>query len=343
MSALSNKSESCRSVPAKISATFVDLSIKTHRDHTPLDLTYDQWVSELSDMQAAGIGTAIVSRTLVYGRTYHYSKHFETWNEKDTFTPLMQAATDVGMPLFFSGQLNNLFWSLDDANFDRLLVRDLELSKRLFDELLEQYPDAPLEGFYITYEPDRMNAPTEKRMQSLRNFMVGIYHHLKQARPDLPLLTSPFYGLEVPPDELADWWRAFLSEPMCDIVAMQDGVGCARKISPTHVAEYYPALKQVFDEKNITFWNNLETFVMNPAVSKTPCDPKDLWFYSAPISRLEDQYEAAKDYVSRTITWEYGNFLSKRCAGEDIYNAFKAWNLSVTADEKQLEPCVVTS
>ncbi|QDU32067.1 hypothetical protein KS4_00960 [Poriferisphaera corsica] len=346
---------SFRNVPepskrGKISATFIDLSRRTHLDKYLLDLNYDQWCEELTDMQAAGITTVIPARTMIYGCTYHFSDHFETWHERDTLTPLMEACRDTKMPIYLSGQINNQFWNVDDKNFDRLCKRDTNISKVLFNELYEQYGDvAPIAGFYVSYEPDQDNCRNTSREDSLKHFCTNTYKNLKAIAPDLPVLTSPFFSLRFPPAELASWWDSFLTERMFDVVAMQDGVGCTRNLRPEHVVDYYPGFKEVMDKHDMVFWNNVETFIKNPSFDDhtyttqediTTLVSNDLRFYSAPKSRYDKQYELGEEYVTRTITWEFGNFLSKRYAGEDIYNEFKEWNLAVAkADPVNSKDC----
>jgi hypothetical protein len=114
---------------------------------------------------------------------------------------------------------------------------------------------------------------------------------------------------------------------MFDIVAMQDGVGCNRDILPEDIPQYYEGLRDVLSRKRIVFWNNVETFSFHPGFRRSNFDRSKIWLHPAPLERVDRQYRAGAPFTEKTITWEYGHFLSRRQVGADWYEAFRRWNL----------------
>lgn len=299
---------------AKITGTFIDFWIGTGQ-YPPIMQNPDFWQIELADMQHAGISEVIIARIMENGRTHYHSNIFQEWDAGDHTARIMSAAGELGMKVWLGGHLNLAFW---DRNWDfvRMMRRDLNLNVMIFRELYHQYNNHPaLAGFYVSNEPDRDNMDTTDRFESLRDCLHGLYQVI-HAESGLPVIVSPFFSKSLPPDELGKWWGDFLDRPLFDIIAMQDGVGCypRRDLHPEDIPPYYAELASVYKQKNITFWNNVETFGSWP-------EPGDL-------HRISCQYEAGKPYVERSITWEYGHFLSRQQVDEKRYQAFKKWNLA---------------
>ncbi len=128
-----------------------------------------------------------------------------------------------------------------------------------------------------------------------------------------------FFAKSLPPRALAEWWSDFIDRPMFDIIAMQDGVGCVRDITPEDIPLYYKELASVFSDNTIRFWNNVETFTIIK---------RGLPLIPAPLERIAQQYENGRPFVERTITWEFGHFLGRQQVCKERYNAFRNWNLN---------------
>ncbi len=310
---------------ARIQGTFIGLSEHTSFHEKPLIKDGDFWRQEMADIRETGMDLVIVGRTMSLGRTHYASALFEEWDESDQVALIMDGAHAASLRVFMGLYLNNRFWSRT-GDYPRMMKRDLHFCKTVFGELFERYADHPsLGGIYVVHEPDRNNLDTPERADAVHDFLVSLYETVKSSCA-LPVLTSPFFAKNLPPDALAEWWDGFLDRPMFDIVAMQDGVGCARGITPEDVPGYYQEFAKVFREKNITFWNNAESFEMCAQFKRTP-ERGGRRFVPAPIERLECQVSAAEPYVEKTITWEYGHFLSRQQVSPDWYDAFKRWNL----------------
>ena len=317
-------------INGKITGTFVDFSELTHRDLDLLPWDRDEWICELKDMMEAGIDTVIIARTMRFGSVYYYSQYFETHLERDYLSPFMEAAQAVGMKIFISGMISDHFFTADDSNFTRMMKRDLYIFNRVITELLEIYQNHPgITGIYISHEADNENMASPARFEAAQEFFGGLYKILKE-ETDLSILSSPFFTRKSDPEALAGFWKRFLDRPMFDILAMQDGVGCNRDIEPADIPGYYRLLAPVLSSRKVEFWNNVETFSFHPGFRDSGFDRSKIWLKTAPMNRIEAQYEAGKPFVSRTITWEFGHFLGRRQAGQDFYRNFKNWNLAET-------------
>ncbi len=304
---------------SKISGTFIDFSLKTNR-FEPLGADESYWHRELKDMKDCGMDCIVIARIMDSGKTHYPSKHYEDYDGRDTPKMIIDAALENGLDLSVGLYLNLQFWDRK-RSFSAMMRRDQEIYTRLFDELMELHGDSKaISSIYLTNEPDRDNIETPERASALKDFLAGIYAHVKSSC-SLKVMTAPFFSKSLPPQDLAQWWDDFMDCPMFDILAMQDGVGCIREIVPDDVAAYYCELSPLFSKRNIEFWNDLETFV------HTPIEGAFQTFAPAQFSRIDRQYEAAKPYVSKTLTWEFGHFLGRQQCGEARYNEFKKWNL----------------
>jgi hypothetical protein len=302
----------------KISATFLDFSERTDFHDRMLDRGLDFWRTELRDLHEAGMEDVVIARTVLAGRAHYHSAVLEEWSEQDDVAAVMQAAAEVGVGVYLGLFLNIAFWDRN-RDFVRMMRRDLALNRLILGELLAAYRGHPaLRGIYVTHEPDRENVETPERANALQVFLGDMYRLVKDSC-GLPVFCSPFFSKRLPPEELAAWWAGFLDRPMFDILAMQDGVGCAAKrgIEPEDIPPIYRALAPVFAAKKIQFWNNVETFTITGPGQQLQLGPLD---------RIARQYEAGQAFVERTITWEYGHFLGRQQAGSARYEAFRKWN-----------------
>jgi hypothetical protein len=314
---------------AKITGTFVDFSELTHQDTRLLNWSVKDWVEELSDMKNAGISTAILARTMRYGAVYYFSNFFETHLERDYMTPFMEAAKETGTQVFISGMISDHFFTANDANFQRMMKRDVYIYDTVISELLDIYSSyGIISGIYVSHEADNENLGNATRLESAKEFFGNLYTQLHK-KTELPILSSPFFTKRHSPQELAEFWHGFLDRPMFDILAMQDGVGCNRDITPEDIPGYYAALQPVLLQNKIEFWNNVETFSFHPGYRASGNDRSKIWLKTAPIDRVSHQYEAGKAFASRSIMWEYGHFFSRKQAGSDHYDCFRNWNLQI--------------
>lgn len=304
----------------RISASFLDFSVRTDFCDRMLNATHAFWVQEMRDLRECGITEVVVARTVLAGRAHYHSSMLEEWLEEDQLAHVMAAAREVGVGVYLGLDLNLFFWD-KDRDFGRMLRRDLALNRFILEELLTAHGGNPaLRGIYVTHEPDRDNVLSPDRVQALREFLGDMYALVKR-QCGLPVFCSPFFSKTLPFPELVNWWADFMDRPMFDILAMQDGIGCSlqRFITVEDIPELYAGLSALFRSRGIAFWNNVESFILTR---------KGEPLVEAPLDRMARQFEAGRPYVARTITWEYGHFLGRQLAGAPRYEAFKAWNLT---------------
>lgn len=307
---------------AKITGAFLDFSNRTNQFSETLGKGAEFWKQELSDMKNSGFDTVIISRAMILGRTHYQSMHYEDFDGRWHLDHVARAAEELGLNLYIGLNLNLQFWNRS-RDLATMLKRDLNISRVLFDELHRRYGGmASLKGYYIPNEPDCETFSSSERREEIRKYLNGIYVHIKE-HCSLNILNSPFYSKTTPPEKLAEWWDELIDRPMFDIVAMQDGVGCARDcIVPEDASRYYPLLADVLKNKGVVFWNNVETFAQDPRGA--------VEFHPAPIRRVDRQYRAGFNCVDKSITWEYSHFIGRLLNGDERYEQFKAWNLGFT-------------
>ena len=312
---------------ARLSGAFLDFSIRTNQLTETLPKPAEFWMQEVSDMKAAGFDTVIVTRSMTYGRTHYPSLYFEDFDGRWHVDHIVRAAEEAGVDLYLGLNLNLQFWDRS-RDLAAMLKRDFNISRALFDELHPRFSGMKcLRGYYITNEPDQDNFSTDERREEVRKYLGRTYEHIKSGC-DLPILNSPFYYKTLAPEELAAWWDELIDRPMFDIVAMQDGIGCARgALVPEDTARYYPPLSKVLKAKGITFWNNVETFAQDPRGAAE--------FRPGPLERIDRQYQAACAHVEKSITFEYSHFIGRLLAGDERYQQFREWNLRHVTEQAQ--------
>jgi hypothetical protein len=123
---------------------------------------------------------------------------------------------------------------------------------------------------------------------------------------------SPYFTLDITPAAFEEGWRAMLPAIKPDIVALQDGVGCDRKLAPDNTGPYFEALARACKDCKVRFWGNVETFDQ-PAGWKT-----------AKPERVMKQIATVSPHCEKLITWEYNHYISPVSAREgskELYDA----------------------
>ena len=308
----------------KIQGAFYYLSCEDGQFKKSGDLNAEEWRKELLDMRSAGIEDMILHNTMAGGRTHFLSQRvFESWTERepiDKLAMIMQAAEAAGVGVYL-GLYHGPFLGHTDTDFDRLMKRTLNVNQLLLEELLDLYGNHPcLRGFYVPNELEEINISwTSSRTDVLRKFFGDLYETVKKSCR-LPVLISPFFQKKTPAEEIMHCWDNFLDRSMFDIVAMQDGAGCARGVMIEEVSDRFLLFVELFRKHKITLWANIESFSMSAPEGRSKLVP-------APIERRECQWQAVRPSVERIITWEYASCISRILVGEDWYEAFKQWNL----------------
>ncbi|MCC6490017.1 MAG: DUF4434 domain-containing protein [Candidatus Hydrogenedentes bacterium] len=285
-----------------ITGAFVQL------DGTNLTWTHQQWQQELESMRKLGMDTLIIDGVALNEYAFCRIDSYPIWPNCGTEDPLKTL-------LSISEQLDIQVWvglyrqGWEDQTppaFEEFARR----CKTVADEFWDRYGKAaPLAGWYLLNWEIGNTAP-------LDNIGVKAYldvvPYLRNLTPNLSILISPYFTLDITPAALEEGWRTMLPAIKPDIVALQDGVGCDRKLTPDDTGPYFQALARACKDSRVRFWGNVETFDQ-PAGWKT-----------ATPDRVLRQIETVSPHCEKVITWEYSHYLSPLTAREgwkDLYDA----------------------
>lgn len=273
-----------------ITGTFID---EVTYDIPSQNWSDEQWAQDLDNMQAVGMDTLIIMRSVFYNKCLYPSKVFPTLKEEgeDFVGFILREAQKREMKVYIGLYISNLTWNSGDY------WGEIEKNKIFIDEILQLYGDNPaFVGWYIPHE-------TGSNIYNIKETMGGLSALCKEKAPDKLVLISPFFrGVDLypeplDPDRTAKEWDNILEAcgKNIDICAFQDGT--------THLedyASYLSAVKKVMDKYGIALWANVETFER---------DVRQM-FFPIPFDVLRRKIKIASDYVEKCITFEFSHFLS---------------------------------
>jgi hypothetical protein len=256
--------------------------------------TEKEWKAELGSMKKLGMDTLIITAVEQNNTSFYRSgkyPRFEKTGTEDPLVTLLSLAQKLDMKVF-SG--------LCAWDWKRMKADDSgEFARRCLavaDEVWGRYGTSKaFAGWYaLTWEVGNV---ADERNACVKAYMKVI-PHLRELSPKLPILTAPYFTLDVTPQAFEDGWRKLLPALKVDIVALQDGVGCGRKLTPANVAPYFEGMKRACDSAGVRFWADVEVF-----------DVPSGW-KPAPTERIVRQMEAISPHVERIVFFEYNHYLS---------------------------------
>ncbi len=261
-------------------------------DASNLVWTKRQWSDELNAMRKLGMEVLIVGTAAYDDYSFYRSRLFPLWDQcgtKDPLDTLLKLAERKRMQVFVG--LYGWDWQ-QNRDFDEFARRCVAVAEEVWHRYKRH---RSYTGWYLlSWEIG--NAPTED------NPAVGAYRRvisfLRSRTPDRPILIAPYFTLDVSPDAFGNGWRRLLELLKPDIVALQDGVGCGRNLSPENIRPYFQALKSACDRQGVRLWSDLEIF-----------DIPSGWT-PAPLDRIAAQYAAIRDLVEKVVVFEFNHYLS---------------------------------
>ena len=285
-----------------ITGTFVQL------DGGNLAWTEQQWKQELESMSKLGMDTLIIDAAAFGESAVCHIDKYPIWPKCGTDDPLktlLSLSEKLGIKVY----VGIYKWDWKDqtpAAFEEFTKRFIAVA----DEVWDRYGKSKaFAGWYVLNWEIGNTAP-------LDNIGVKAYteviSHLRKLAPKLPVLMSPYFTLDITPAAFEEGWRAMLPAIKPDIVALQDGVGCDRKLTPENTGPYFEALVRACKDCKVRFWGNVETFDQ-PAGWKT-----------AKSERVLKQIATASPYAEKLITWEYNHYISPvsaRKGSKELYDA----------------------
>lgn len=270
------------------------------------------WDARLSRMKAAGMDTVVIQ----------YSAH----NGEDlgpAVERVLDAAEKVGMKVWLGTPLEERAWWKQSWSpfFLRSVIPQVE--KETFETVSRWAKHPALGGIYLPYETNGVGDPW-----AMGDFLGAMSRAAKKARPDLPVMISPYtnlvpgVALSLPSFVLKAWWNVVLSRAQIDVLAWQDGVG-AVTAQIDRVEHDLGALAAAAKKHGVALWANVEAFQrttpLNQAFSATAAD----------MGRFEKQLQAVAPYAERIISFDFNHYMDPE-AGEDAAKLYQAYMKKTT-------------
>lgn len=250
-----------------------------------LKWTFEQWEREFQAMKAIGM-RAIIIQHIVHEQTAFYcSKLFPLFQPFGTDDPLMTL-------LSLADKYGFSVWIGLDASSD--VKRNIDIAH----EVRKQYDKfwRVIEGWYVfgAYG-EIINAPPPN--DPIVQAYAQVIPELKRIAPS-PVMIAPAFTLDVTPEQLAQGWEQLFKIFRPDVMAIQDGVGCGRNLTPKNIRHYFEVLKFVCNRNKVRLWSDLEIFDI------------PIGWLPAPIDRITAQFASIRDLVERIVIFEFNHYLS---------------------------------
>jgi len=304
--------------------------------------TDDQWSNEFGFMKDAGIQKLIVQSTVdessqqttppsysptsmvslypsqIHGMTYRGNTPGALISPVESILKHAQANNvSVYLGLNFYGtawfyNFNNRPF-VTDTNWGALeAARGNTIADELSSLYRAKYPNA-FAGWYWPWEIDNSAALLLPSTQTaLAKMMNANFNHLATIGGGLPVIISPFFNpLLSTPAQGESFWKAMFAQlpgfGAKGIFAPQDGIG-AGDVTLSQIPAWFGALAgAVASRPGLKFWANCETFQHVGNAN-----------YSAPMSRVVQQFQAVGPSVSDIVTFAYSHYDSPQQADPSL-------------------------
>lgn len=255
----------------------------------------EDWRKELSYMKALGMDTLIIGAVAWDSYAFYPSRLLSYYREagtKDVVGTLLKLADELKMKVFLGLYAWNWEGKGSEGDFEEFTQRNINVAK----ELQNLYGREPsFEGWYLlTWEIGNAPPPDNVGVKAY----IKVINALRRLTPKKKLLIAPYFTLDISPQDFKKGWSTLLSHLKVDIIALQDGVGCERGITPEKAEPYFQALREVCGQKGVSLWADLEIFDI-PAGWKP-----------APLPRIFSQINALSPYVDKIVVFEFNHYMS---------------------------------
>ncbi|MBU4200799.1 MAG: DUF4434 domain-containing protein [Verrucomicrobia bacterium] len=256
--------------------------------------TEKEWEAELRSMKKLGMDTVIIGTVENNNYSFYRSEKrplFEKTGTDDPLATLLSLAQKLDMKVFVG--LCAWDWKrMNEGDFEEFARRCLTVA----DELWGRYGTSRAFAGWYALSWEMGNAPAEQDA-GVQMYLKAI-SHLRKLSPGLPIMTAPYFTLDVTPQVFEDSWRKLLPVLKVDIVALQDGVGCGRNLTPKNIGPYFEGMQRACHSAGVHLWADVEVF-----------DIPSGW-KPAPTERIVQQMEAVSPHVERIVFFEYNHYLS---------------------------------
>ena len=270
--------------------------------------TETAWDTEMKMLSDAGIEYLIYTPLSSDGSDPAYS----------TLEGCLKSAAKFGVKVFVGPNANSGWWdSSSNATWlEDQMTRGVSIASEAYKRLHAKYPDS-FYGWYWDWEVD--NVSWTSRIAMLAKAWNITLDGLKEIDASMPLLFSPFmnsaYGSAA---SYRDFWKdlfATLHLRKGDIFCPQDCVGAGGVPLTNSSGWFYQLSEAAKTVDGLQFWANVELFEQYNL-------PEGTKFATAPITRVVQQMESVKPFVSRIICFAYSHYFSPAQAREDYHKAY---------------------
>jgi hypothetical protein len=250
-----------------------------------LTWTEEQWEKEFRAMKAVGMQVLIIQHIADKDFAFYRSGFLPLFQPCGTSDPLATL-------LALARKHRFSVWLGLDASAD--VARNLSIAREVRTRY-GRFWDV-VRGWYVFGAlGELMNAPHP--LDPTVRAYAAVIPELKRITP-LPVMIAPAFTLDVSPDALAKGWERLFAVFRPDVMAVQDGIGCGRNLTPQNIRPYFAALKEVCDRYGVRLWSDLEIF-----------DIPSGW-RPAPIDRIAAQFAAVRDLVDKVVIFEFNHYMS---------------------------------
>jgi hypothetical protein len=291
----------------------------THEYPFEEEMTEEKLSRILDNMKNDGFNTVLIVGS-IGEKAYYPSKVLKDPCKIDWYNITFEMALERNMQVALSGisyTYNNQFTG---GTWDPNL--DLVMNKKIFTELNQRY--GHYSNFWGWYIPHETGDRTHRG--NIMVILKELPQFLKKLTPDKTVSFSPWFPSRITlgdaealsPAQTAAEWDTILSEvDGIDLYLFQDSTAPLDEL-----AEYFAAIKPVFDKHNVELGAVIELFIRfqdKPGI--------DL-FHSISPEILFKKMQSITPYTLRFACWEYQTHLdpdSKIPGAKELNEAYNSW------------------
>lgn len=271
-----------------ITGTFIQL------DAGNLCCSLDQWNAEFEAMRRLGCDTLIVGEVVRQDHAFCRIPGYPLYpgsGTPDPFRTILDCAARHGFRVF----VGTYSWDWSDQSpkaFEEYARRCRDVASLVW----KRYGShAAFAGWYVLgWEIG--NAPPPDNIGVKAH--IAAIERMRELAPRLPILIAPYFTLDVTPEQFEKGWKELFKSLDVDIMALQDGVGCGRGITPQLAKPYFRAMLNACRTARVIPWADVEVF-----------DQPAGWKTASP-ERVLEQLMAVGPFVEKTVIWEFNHYLS---------------------------------
>lgn len=273
--------------------------------------TESRWNQEMQVLKDAGMEYLI----------YSPIKEDDEAPDYASLEKCLKTAASHGIKVFVGCNAHDDWWdtSITSARLNALMQEGLTIAQEAYRRFHATYAKS-FYGWYWDWEVDNVNWGSRKQM--LADAWNITLDGVTALDSSMPLLFSPFMNPSSgTAAQYRDFWKSLfplLHLRKGDVFAPQDCVG-ARGLDPTKVKPWFSNLADAAKTVDgLQFWANIELF------DQYTLSGED-YFATASMTRMAQQKEAVKSFVSRIICFSYTHYYSPHVVREDYHTAYQAY------------------